>query len=342
MPHWLHGLLQGRGEGEHVQFPQSLVVAGVRFNGAVVIRHLQSASRPQLLRLVPGEKEYIVKFGDLRQEAWIMAAIRNMNHRWHIHDILFRGRIVQALVYDIIPLDVDIGLVEVISQARTYRELADECPHEVPWDMRVSHYLEHNEDSLNRLASTLVAYLTSCYALGLGDGHDDNIMLRSNGAVFRIDFGFAFGKTPLFDAPALVVPRAIRKAIGDERWGNIVYYCRLAMNALGSEPHLCYECFHQVPNVLVNGQGWTYLQDALPHASQLKMEVFLHQVENAPRFSFNRLVKNVGTRVVNRQPPSIPVRRLMAATGPNVLFLAVPAAVGALATRQQTDRKSVV
>ena len=31
---------------------------------------------------------------------------------------------------------------------------------------------------------------------GIRDGHDDNLMLRRDGRLFRVDFGFAFGRTP--------------------------------------------------------------------------------------------------------------------------------------------------
>ena len=36
-----------------------------------------------------------------------------------------------------------------------------------------------------------------------------------DGRLFRVDFGFAFGRTPEIDAPGLFVPNAVYLALGD-------------------------------------------------------------------------------------------------------------------------------
>lgn len=66
-------------------------------------------------------------------------------------------------------------------------------------------------ETFSLLEASTTAYLTACYALGVRDGHDDNIMLREDGSLFRVDFGFVFGATPEIDTPQTVVARAVAR-----------------------------------------------------------------------------------------------------------------------------------
>ena len=42
-----------------------------------------------------------------------------------------------------------------------------------------------------------------------------------DGRLFRVDFGFAFGRTPEIDAPGLFVPNAVYLALGEARWRQV-------------------------------------------------------------------------------------------------------------------------
>eukprot|EP00913_Durusdinium_trenchii_P003402 g3150.t1 len=104
---------------------------------------------------------------------------------------------------------------------------------------------------LDTLAASTTAYLTACYALGVRDGHDDNIMLREDGSLFRVDFGFVFGATPEIDTPQTVVARAVTFALG-ERWLEVVAACGDSLTALtgdsyGSPP--AFDCLSSVPEL---------------------------------------------------------------------------------------------
>lgn len=87
---------------------------------------------------------------------------------------------------------------------------------------------------------------------GVRDGHDDNIMLRKDGALFRIDFDFIFGETPELDAPQTVLPRAVTHALGRRRWTAVVAACRHALSALsgdGSTLLPAWDCLSSVPEL---------------------------------------------------------------------------------------------
>ena len=42
-----------------------------------------------------------------------------------------------------------------------------------------------------------------------------------DGRLFRVDFGFAWGRTPEIDAPGIFVPNAVYLALGEGRWRQV-------------------------------------------------------------------------------------------------------------------------
>lgn len=215
----------------------------------ISVKLLGTASGAHLLRMYPGGKHFIVKFADVRQEYAMMCALLEMNRRWHEHCVYVCGQPVQTLTYGIVPIGESGGLIEAVSGCRTLRELRRVCrsdPRE-----RVYEALVGDANKLDTLAATTTAYLTACYSLGVRDGHDDNIMLREDGSLFRVDFGFVFGATPEIDTPQTVVARAVTYALG-ERWLEVVAACgdsltALTGNSYGSPPAL--DCLSSVPEL---------------------------------------------------------------------------------------------
>merc|ERR1712060_767111 len=163
-----------------------------------------------------------------------MCALRHMNRRWAQRGVAVCGVPVEAITYQIIPLGTQIGLVQVVQDSWTLCDLAEGCPHSER-HLRVLRTLSRDPKRLDKLAATTVGYLTMGYALGIRDGHDDNLMLRSDGAFFRIDFGFAFGKTPEIDAPTVFVPNAVSTALGKQRWAEVVNICGESLHTLSSD-----------------------------------------------------------------------------------------------------------
>ena len=52
------------------------------------------------------------------------------------------------------------------------------------------------------------------YLLGVGDRHLDNLMLRSNGTLFHIDFGYIFGRDPKPFPPPIRLCKEMVEAMG--------------------------------------------------------------------------------------------------------------------------------
>ena len=57
-----------------------------------------------------------------------------------------------------------------------------------------THTLHRYEYALDRFTRSLAAYFVATGVTGLGDRHQDNIMLASNGLFFHIDFGLCLGR----------------------------------------------------------------------------------------------------------------------------------------------------
>merc|ERR1711924_492896 len=139
------------------------------------------------------------------------------------------------------------------------------------------------------MGATTAAYLTAGYVLGVRDGHDDNIMLRDNGDLFRVDYGFIFGRMPEVDAPGTFVPRAVAHALGDHRWNEVVMSCASLLTLLGSSSHgdtAAWEFLRSVRELS------PYLAEARLYTSRLSLDAFNKEVRHADEWSFSRAVKN--------------------------------------------------
>jgi len=285
---WLPGLLADAAVGCTVQFPQPVTIRGLEFTHAKVEREFRTASKAKLVQLLPHGDNYVVKFEDVWQEYAVMCALRAMNQRWRDRGVVLGSSQVEAVTYAILPLGRVAGLISVVNGSQTMRELSQAVSYEQR-NQRVGLALQSDPRRLSRLAASAVAYLTSCYVLGVRDGHDDNIMLRSDGSLFRIDFGFVFGRAPEIDAPALVMPNSVTQALGEQRWHEVIGTCGLALHALCN-------------NATAESPGWDCLRtvhqlgpllhEARMYTRRLSREGFYHAVRHCDEWSFARATKN--------------------------------------------------
>mmetsp|Transcript_4229 Transcript_4229/g.11966 ORF Transcript_4229/g.11966 Transcript_4229/m.11966 type:complete len:379 (-) Transcript_4229:4-1140(-) len=295
----LAAALTGRRQGESVVFRRPVAVNGLSFQSASVLKEFKTKTAAVLVSLQPGGVLFICKFEDIRHEHALMCALRHMNRRWQRQGLLVFGRRVEALTYTIIPLGSQVGLIEVVPHSKTLRELAEGFAFG-DRHLRVVNTLGADPRRLDRLAATTVAYLTAGYALGIRDGHDDNIMLNcADGALFRIDLGFSFGGVPEIDAPSTFVPNAVRFALGEHRWEEVVSKCGLALQALcaggrpgeasaglGGRAFPAWDLIRSVPELK------PLLPQAYGYVQTLSIEDFGRQVRRADEWTFSRAMKN--------------------------------------------------
>jgi len=276
-----------RPEGEHVLLPKALRIAGREYRSAKILREFRTKSRARLLQLEPGSVLFIAKFENVFPEYAVMAALRQLNKHWQKHRLFIGSEPVQASTFGVFPMGPTLGLVEVVPHSRTLRELSEGIPFGER-QYRVLRALGGDTKRLDRLAASVCAYLTSGYVLGIRDGHDDNLMLHRDGNLFRVDFGFAFGRTPEIDAPGIFVPNAVAVALGEPRWRQVMCACKEALHALGSRPGRppAWDCLAKVPELKA------FLHDVHEHTSTLSLQNFEYQVAHATEWTLQRAAKN--------------------------------------------------
>ena len=70
------------------------------------------------------------------------------------------------------------------------------------------------------------------YLLGVGDRHQDNLLLRDTGQLFHIDFGFILGRDPKPLAQPMRLSRDMIEMLDPERFLDFLRHCFTAFHIL--------------------------------------------------------------------------------------------------------------
>uniref|UniRef100_A0A8C7U899 Phosphatidylinositol-4-phosphate 3-kinase catalytic subunit type 2 beta n=1 Tax=Oncorhynchus mykiss TaxID=8022 RepID=A0A8C7U899_ONCMY len=209
----------------------------------------------------------IFKSGDdLRQDMLTLQIIRIMNKIW-----IQEGLDMRMVIFRCFSTGRGRGMVEMIPQAETLRKIQGE--HGVTGsfkDRPLADWLQkHNptEDEYEKhthirthtlalcLSLSLSNFIYSCagccvatYILGICDRHNDNIMLKTSGHMFHIDFGKFLGHAQMFgnikrDRAPFVFTSDMAYVIngGDKpssRFHDFVDLCCEAYNLIRKHAHL--------------------------------------------------------------------------------------------------------
>lgn len=145
----------------------------------------------------------IYKIGDdLRQDQIVLQLFASMDKIWKSNDFDFR-----LSLFNVVQTQERCGFIEMITESETLREIESRSgtikgplSESSLYDWLRLHNSSEREFriALENLTYSCAAYCVATYILGIGDRHNDNIMVKHSGHLFHIDFGKYLGDTQKF------------------------------------------------------------------------------------------------------------------------------------------------
>uniref|UniRef100_A0A1S4H5J3 Phosphatidylinositol-4-phosphate 3-kinase n=1 Tax=Anopheles gambiae TaxID=7165 RepID=A0A1S4H5J3_ANOGA len=144
----------------------------------------------------------IFKAGDdLQQDALTIQMVRIMDKMW-----LREGLDLKMVTFNCVPTAYKKGMIELVSESETLRKI------QVEWgvtgsfkDKSIAEWLAKQNPSqleyqraVENFTRSCAGYSVATYILGICDRHNDNIMLKTSGHLFHIDFGKFLGDAQMF------------------------------------------------------------------------------------------------------------------------------------------------
>ncbi|XP_016887681.1 phosphatidylinositol 4,5-bisphosphate 3-kinase catalytic subunit beta isoform isoform X2 [Cynoglossus semilaevis] len=167
-------------------------------------RYMDSKMKPLWIvynnKLLMGDTLGIIfKNGDdLRQDMLTLQILRLMDLLWKESKLDFR-----IVPYGCLATGDKAGLIEVVSSADTIANIQLTSSNMAAAaafnkDALLNWLKERNsgdalERAIEEFTLSCAGYCVATYVLGIGDRHSDNIMVRSTGQLFHIDFGHILG-----------------------------------------------------------------------------------------------------------------------------------------------------
>merc|ERR1711939_1156901 len=176
---------------------------------------MSSATKPLMLRFTSfGSDELIgviFKDGDdLRQDGVCLQAFGMMERLWDS-----AGLNVPLRCYRATDLGSEVGMLEMVA-AETLSAIsvsrADVGQSNVSAVFDIKKMAEwlaaesgtvgvSSEQATENFLRSCAGYCVATYVLGIGDRHNDNIMMQRDGHLVHIDFGYILGKNPVIPTP---------------------------------------------------------------------------------------------------------------------------------------------
>ncbi|GBP48239.1 Phosphatidylinositol 4-phosphate 3-kinase C2 domain-containing subunit alpha [Eumeta japonica] len=221
---------------------------------------------------------------DLRQDALVLQVIKVMDNLWLKNNLDLR-----IVTFQAIPTYNRGGMIEIVTEAETLRAIQTQWGLTGSFkDKPIAEWLaKQNPSELeyqrarDNFTASCAGYSVATFLLGICDRHNDNIMLKTSGHLFHIDFGKFLGDAQMFgnfkrDRAPFVLTHDMVYVINDgerptQRFHHFVELCCTAFNIVRAHRDHILNLFSLmvasgVPGV--TSTAVTYVRDALlPDAS---------------------------------------------------------------------------
>ena len=174
-------------------FKSALTPLGLTFEAVQVMppEGVDGGKQPQQ----PTPYSVIFKSGDdLRQDQLVLQMLTLMDQL-----LLEQGLDLKLTTYRVLATGPGQGLVERVPECLPLAQVLAENKNDIRRYLQLMHPAPEaiygiDPDVLESCVKKGAGYSFAMYLLGVGDRHLDNLMLRSNGTLFHIDFGYIFGR----------------------------------------------------------------------------------------------------------------------------------------------------
>ncbi|XP_011297544.1 phosphatidylinositol 4-phosphate 3-kinase C2 domain-containing subunit beta isoform X2 [Fopius arisanus] len=222
----------------------------------------------------------IFKVGDdLQQDMLTLQMVRIMDKLW-----LKEGLDLKMVTFACVPTGSKRGIIEMVTNAETLRKIQVEFGLTGSFkDRPIAEWLaKHNpseleyERAVENFTASCAGYSVATYILGICDRHNDNIMLKTSGHLFHIDFGKFLGDAQMFgnfkrDRTPFVLTSDMAYVInsGDKpsaKFHNFVDLCCQAFNIVRKHGNLILHLFGLMTSSGISGvtmDAVSYVQKAL-------------------------------------------------------------------------------
>ena len=288
----------------------ALVVSGVEVRSCA---YYNSFTVPLKLAFHSAEPntEYInaiFKVGDdLRQDMLVIQMIRLMDKLW-----LEVGLDLKIVTFNVVPTGDKIGIIELVKGAETLRQIQTEFGVTGPFkDRPIAEWLAKQNPSaleyqraVDNFTASCAGYCVATYILGICDRHNDNIMLKTTGHLFHIDFGKFLGDAQKFgnfkrDRTPFVLTADMAFVINggvkpSEKFHFFVDLCCQAFNVIRNNGHLLLYLFALMASSGISGVSWNavmFVQKALlqDHSAQEAGAFFARMIKDSLASKFTQV-----------------------------------------------------
>lgn len=200
-----------------------------------------------------GKDLYVIfKDGDdLRQDLLTLQMFRIMDNIWRR-----AGMDLKMIPYGCVSTGDEIGMIEVVLDSNTCANITFEEGGGGATSVWVKEVYENwlkkaNKDPMDmdaaveKFTASSAGYCVATYALGIGDRHNDNVMMKTDGNFFHIDFGHFLGnykskfgikreRAPFIFTPAMA---HVLGGTSSSEFKSFEERCCEAYNVLRTESH---------------------------------------------------------------------------------------------------------